>query len=162
MTQRYLIALGSNRRHHRHGLPAKVLAAGVRALEDSGIAVDQVSPAINSTPIGPSRRRYANAVAIVSTRLPPDRLLASLKQIERGFGRRRAARWSARVLDLDIILWSGGIWRGGALRIPHPAYRQRTFVLAPAVPLAGSWRDPETGRTLRHHLAALTRPRPLP
>lgn len=90
-------------------------------------------------------------------------MLAKLKQIEREFGRgrRRGQRWQARVLDLDIILWSGGIVASPALQIPHPAFRQRRFVLDPASAIAGDWRDSVTNLSLRQLQARLTRPRPL-
>ena len=35
-------------------------------------------------------------------------MLARLKALEQDFGRRRGRRWGPRVLDLDIVLWSGG------------------------------------------------------
>ncbi len=117
------------------------------------------SPVIASRPLGPSLRTYANAVALVETDLAPPALLARLKATEQGFGRRRSGqRWSARVLDLDIILWSGGIWASPGLGIPHSAFRERAFVLRPASRIAPGWRDPLTGRTLRQLSARLARP----
>lgn len=125
--------------------------------------VQEVSPLITSAPLGPSLRQYANAVLTLDTNLDPPELLAALKRIERVFGRRsRGRRWSARVLDLDIVLWEGGLWRSPGLFIPHPDFRNRTFVLGPALELAPDWRDPLTGLTLRQLHARLTRPRPLP
>jgi 2-amino-4-hydroxy-6-hydroxymethyldihydropteridine diphosphokinase len=86
-----------------------------------------------------------------------------LQAIEHAFGRRRAgARWRARVLDLDIVMWSGGAWASEQLVIPHPEFRRREFVLTPASAIAPSWRDPLTGRTIRHLTARLTRARALP
>ena len=87
-------------------------------------------------------------------------MLAHLKVIERRFGRRRGRRWGARVIDLDIILWSGGAWSSPGLVVPHPAFRDRAFVLGPAATLAPGWRDPVTGRTLRQLAGAVDRRRP--
>ena len=160
---RYLLALGSNRRHHRYGRPRDVIEAALVALVEEGVDVLRVGPILLTRPVGPSQRRYANSAAIVETGLEPDRLLALLKQIERNFGRRRGGqRWSARVLDLDIVLWDGGAFAGDDLTIPHPLFRERQFVLEPAVAIAPDWRDPITGLTLRHLTARLTAPRPLP
>lgn len=145
------------------GGPRQVLAAALPALEELGMRVRAVSKAIDSEPLGPSRRRYANAVAIVESGLAPDGLLAALQRLEQAFGRRRrGSRWQARPLDLDIVLWSGGCWATPGLSIPHAGFRSRAFVLDPAADIAGSWRDPLTGLTLRHLGARLTRPRPLP
>ena len=65
--QRYLIALGSNAPHHRHGAPAAVLRAALGMLEAEGVAVLAASPLIASAPVGPSKRRYANGAALVET-----------------------------------------------------------------------------------------------
>lgn len=122
-----------------------------------------VSPVIESAPLGPSRRRYANAVAVIETmRAPPPVLLQLFKGIEQAFGRRRGQRWGARALDLDIVLWSGGVWATPELTIPHPQFRARDFVLGPARQIAPDWRDPLTGLTVAQLHTRLTRPRPLP
>lgn len=159
---RYLIALGSNQRHPRLGSPRAVVGAALAALEQEGWAVEAASPALAARPIGPSLRSYANAAAVIESELSPPQALASLQSIERAFGRtRRGARWRARVLDLDIVLWSGGAWIGPGLTIPHPLFRTRRFVLGPAARLAPHWRDPASGLSLRALDARLTRPAPL-
>jgi 2-amino-4-hydroxy-6-hydroxymethyldihydropteridine diphosphokinase len=147
--ERYLIALGSNRRHHRFGKPERVLAAGIEAMREAGLEITAAAPTISSAPIGPSKRRYANAATIVQTGLAPPALLALLQRIEAEMGRRTGQRWSSRTLDLDIVLWSGGAWHDRALTIPHVAFRTRRFVLTPAARIAPKWRDPITGLTLR-------------
>jgi 2-amino-4-hydroxy-6-hydroxymethyldihydropteridine diphosphokinase len=149
VTQRYLIALGSNVRHHRHGLPPAVLRAALADLAAAGIAVERASHVVTTAPLGPSPRRYANAAALIATDLAPGPLLRRLKAIERRFGRRGGRRWSSRVLDLDIVLWSGGAWSGPGLIVPHIAFRERRFVLDPAAAIAPLWRDPVSGLTLR-------------
>ncbi len=162
MGERYLIALGSNQRHARHGAPDRVLGAALAALEGEGIRVVRAGPVISSAPIGPSLRRYANSAAVVETDLLPDALLTALKQIERAFGRTRGGqRWSTRVLDLDIVLWRGGAWSSPGLTVPHVAYRSREFVLAPALAIAADWRDPLSGLTVRQLLHRLRRAKPL-
>jgi 2-amino-4-hydroxy-6-hydroxymethyldihydropteridine diphosphokinase len=153
----YAIALGSNRRS-RHGSPAQTLRAALARLE----GVRAVS-AIRTTPaLGPAGRGFANAVAIVESKLAPDALLDALKAMERAFGRRPGRRWGPRVLDLDIILWSGGAWGGPGPIVPHPEYRRRAFVLQPLAELAPLWRDPLTGASIRQLLARLTARRPMP
>ena len=125
--------------------------------------IEAVSPIIASAPVGPSRRRYANGAARIATALSPPALLALLQTVETRFGRiRRGQRWAARTLDLDMVLWSGGAWRSKRLTVPHPLFRERTFVLGPAAVVAPEWRDPATACTIRHLHARLTRPRPTP
>lgn len=162
MTHTYLIALGSNMRVARFGGPRQVLSAAMRALEAEGPRVVATAPVMNSPAIGPSLRRYANGAAIIESDLPPPDLLALLQKIERRFGRtraqRRGQRWRARALDLDIILWSGGVWDSPNLTVPHSEMRDRDFVLRPALAIARDWRDPLTALKLAHLNARLMRP----
>ena len=138
MRTSYVIALGSNQRHPRHGAPARVVTAAMALLEP--VARSRI---ISSAAIGPSQRRYANAAVLIESDLAPPALLTHLKAIERRFGRRsRGQRWAARVLDLDIILWSGGIWADVTLTVPHPSFRARSFVLTPLCEITPDWRDP--------------------
>jgi 2-amino-4-hydroxy-6-hydroxymethyldihydropteridine diphosphokinase len=164
---RYLIALGSNQRHRRFGRPRAVLQSALAMLAWSGCRIEAVSPILTSRPLGPSQRDYANAAAIVGCPLTPHAMLGMLQAVEMLHGRvRRGARWRARTLDLDIVLWSGGAvtdrTHDAALVIPHPAYAQRRFVLGPARAIAPNWRDPASGLTVAQLHARLTRPRPLP
>lgn len=157
---RYLIALGSNQRHPRLGAPRAVIETALAALELEGWTIESASPVLANRPIGPSLRCYANAAAVIASELAPPEALASLQSIERMFGRtRRGARWRARVLDLDIVLWSGGAWMSDGLTIPHPLFRERRFVLDPAAAAAPHWRDPMTRLTLRQLARRPTRSR---
>jgi 2-amino-4-hydroxy-6-hydroxymethyldihydropteridine diphosphokinase len=150
----YVIALGSNRRHGRHGTPMGVVRAALSELGET-VAVSHI---IATPALGPAGRSFANAAAIVESDIGPDEMLVHLKAIERAFGRRGGRRWGPRVLDLDIILWSGGAWGGPGPIIPHPSFRERRFVLDPLAEIAPGWRDPLTGRTVRQLRARLTRP----
>ena len=77
-TTSYAIALGSNRRHGRHGAPTQVVRAGVVAL--AGVGTVEALSTIRATPaLGPAGRGFANAAALLSTDLAPDDLLAMTK-----------------------------------------------------------------------------------
>jgi 2-amino-4-hydroxy-6-hydroxymethyldihydropteridine diphosphokinase len=151
----YAIALGSNRRS-RFGAPAATLRAAATA-----IGAGRLSRIRATAALGPAGRSFANAVALVDSPLDPPALLAQMKSIERDFGRRPGRRWGPRVLDLDIILWSGGAWAGDRLVIPHPEFRERLFVLEPLAELAPQWRDPVTGASIRQLLRRLGRRAPV-
>lgn len=152
MSSSYLIALGSNRRHRIYGRPREVLRAAMEELAALG-TVSARGPVIDSPPMGPAQRQFANGAAVLESEYDPPALLAGLKRMEREFGRRKGRRWGDRVLDLDIVLWSGGEWQSADLTIPHADFRQRDFVLSPAAAIAGAWRDPISGLTV-HQLAA--------
>jgi 2-amino-4-hydroxy-6-hydroxymethyldihydropteridine diphosphokinase len=151
----YAIALGSNRRHGRHGAPAEVIRAAVAALIERGLILEDLSTVRATPALGPAGRGFANAALIATTSLEPPELILLLKQVESAFGRRAGRRWGPRVLDLDIILWSGGAWEGAELVIPHPSFRERAFVLDPLAEIAAGWRDPITGLSVRQLFARL-------
>lgn len=107
---------------------------------------------------GGAGRDFANAVAIVESALPPPAMLRRLKQVEQDFGRRPGRRWAPRVLDLDLILWSGGKFRSRSLTIPHAGLATRAFVLQPLATIAPGW--PIGSLRVRHLAARLARRRP--
>lgn len=152
MPSSYVIALGSNRRG-RHGTPADEVRAALAAI---GGDVVMTSPFITTPPLGPARRRFVNAAALIESDDSPPEMLARLKAIEAAFGRRRGQRWTDRVIDLDIILWSGGSWSSDGLTVPHPEFRRRDFVLRPLAAVVPDWRDPVTGLTIRQLAARLS------
>lgn len=137
----------------------------MRAAQEECAALGTVlarAPVVATPPLGPARRRFANAALVLESELSPPALLVALKRVEREYGRRGGQRWGDRVLDCDIILWSGGRWRSPGLVVPHPAFRERRFVLGPAQHVARGWRDPVSGLTIAQLHARLTRRRPLP
>lgn len=150
----YAIAIGSNRPHGRYGRPPKVVEAAIAAL-DQEFGLFDASPIILNAAIGGAGRDFANGVALVESDLEPPEMLRRIKSMEREFGRRRTRHWAARVLDLDIILWSGGAFRCRSLTIPHHGLEDRSFVLHPLASIAPNWRvrGGLTARHLAHRLA---------
>jgi 2-amino-4-hydroxy-6-hydroxymethyldihydropteridine diphosphokinase len=158
-THLYAIALGSNRPHGRHGRPGGVVGAAIARLDDEFALFDS-SPIMLNPAQGGAGREFANAVALVESAHCPIELLSALKAIEHEFGRRPGRRWGARVLDLDILAWSGGRVRSKALTIPHPRLGARAFAIGPLAGIAPGWRL-IGGLTARHLATRLARRRPL-
>ena len=148
-THLYALALGSNRPLSARLTPVHLLEEAVRLIGEIGTVLT-VAPVMTTPPMGPSRRHYANGALLLESVLSPEALLSRLQAIERDLGRRRFIRWGARRLDIDIILWSGGRWNSRSLHIPHPAFRDRDFVLAPLCAIVPDWRDPASGLSMRH------------
>ena len=153
-THLYAIALGSNRPHGTHGRPTGVVEAAIACL-DRDFGLFDASPIVLNPAHGGAGRDFANAVAIIESDLAPLQMLSRLKRMEREFGRRLGRRWGARVLDLDIALWSGGKLRARGLEVPHPQLPRRSFVLQPLAAIAPRWRVKGylTTRHLAHRLA---------
>ena len=147
----YAVAIGSNRRHACHGAPTGTVAAAIAEL-DAMFELFAASPIILNPAVGGAGREFANAVALLESPLDPVAMLAAVKAIERAFGRRPAKRWSGRVLDLDLVAWSGGKFQSRALTIPHPRLASRDFVLGPLGVIAPDW--PLIGPLTARHLMA--------
>lgn len=153
-THLYAIAIGSNRPHGRHGRPPQVVEAAIARL-DAEFGLFDASPIVLNPAIGGAGRDFANAVALVESDLEPQEMLRRIKAMEREFGRRSGKHWAARVLDLDISLWSGGRFRSRSLMIPHHGLESRSFVLQPLAAIAPNWRirGPLNARHLARRLA---------
>jgi 2-amino-4-hydroxy-6-hydroxymethyldihydropteridine diphosphokinase len=150
----YAIAIGSNRPHGAYGRPTGVVEAAIARLDEDFGLFDAAPILINSAH-GGAGRDFANSVALVESALNPPEMLHRLKELEREFGRRSGKRWGPRVLDLDIVAWSGGKWRSRELNIPHSAAATRDFVVGPLATIAPEWRleGHITARHLAHRLA---------
>jgi 2-amino-4-hydroxy-6-hydroxymethyldihydropteridine diphosphokinase len=81
-------------------------------------------------------------------------LLDELLRIERERGRERPHSGAPRTLDLDLILYGDAVLNTESLRVPHPRFRERAFVLEPLAEIAAEWKDPETGLTVLELLKA--------
>ena len=160
-TASYVIGIGSNRCHGRHGGPEPIVAAAIAAIAAGGLDIEATSRIRRTPALGPSARDFANAAVLARSDLAPPALLALLKRIEHDFGRRRGQRWGARVLDLDILAWSEGAWRSRGLTIPHEALPQRSFAIGPAAEVAPAWRHVRIAATFRQLETRLAAPRPV-
>jgi len=152
-----LIGLGSNLPSEAGG-PRETIEAALHALGDAGIAVERRSRFYRTAPVPVSDQPwYVNAVAAVTTKLPPRDLLAALHRIEAQFGRVRRERNEARPLDLDLLAYDGRIESGenGGPILPHPRLHERAFVLLPLADIAPDWRHPISGKSVAELIAAL-------
>jgi len=146
------IALGSN-----IGDRAANLQAAVERLSTLGRPV-AVSSFYDTAPVGYlDQPRFLNAAALIETALGPLELLESLLGIEREMGRDRSATVpkGPRVIDLDLLLFADQVMETPTLILPHPALRERRFVLEPLAEIAPEMSDPVTRMTVAELLARL-------
>lgn len=138
------LGLGSNL-----GDRAAHLRRGVEGLS-AVLRITSVSAVYRSAAVGwEDQPDFLNAVILGSTLLGPRTLLEEALRVEAAEGRRRSFPNAPRVLDLDIVLWGDLVLRTPDLTIPHPRWRERSFVLAPLAEVAPDMVDPETGRTVQ-------------
>jgi len=138
------IGVGSN----LDGPRQQVLHAIALVDQLPGCHVQQQSSIYRSAPFGPvAQDDFMNAVVAVETAVPPDILLACLKEIERVQGRDpRAKRWGPRVIDLDILVYGDQTLDLPQLQVPHPGIGERNFVLLPLREIAPDLVIPGIGR----------------
>lgn len=142
---RALVALGSNEGDRQAAIDAAVEA--ICGLERT--CVEARSRSHETRPVGgPPQPAFLNAAALVVTQLRPRALLSGLLEIERARGRVRREPNGPRPIDLDVILYDDVVLAEPGLEVPHPRFRERGFVLLPAVEIAPGMRDPVTGLTL--------------
>ncbi|GAB3401441.1 2-amino-4-hydroxy-6-hydroxymethyldihydropteridine diphosphokinase [Schumannella luteola] len=127
-----VIALGANLGERETTIRQAV--AELEATEQ--IDVLAVSPLYDSVALtlqgrDESKPGYLNGVALVTTTLDPETLLAVLQGIETAHGRERVERWGDRTLDLDIVDFAGMTRDSDLLTLPHPRAVERDFVLRP-------------------------------
>lgn len=95
-------------------------------------------------------RLFLNRALVVGTELSPQSLLENCLVIERRLGRTRGhgERYSARTMDIDLLLCGDQVISSPDLLVPHPRMHERTFALAPAADVAPDWSHPLMNRTV--------------
>jgi 2-amino-4-hydroxy-6-hydroxymethyldihydropteridine diphosphokinase len=140
---RVAIALGSNvgdRESH--------LAFAVRRLADTFTNL-RASRWHDTVPVGVEPQgNFLNGAVAAETDLTPREVLDLLLAIERERGRLRPFEGAPRTLDLDLVLYDSEVIDEPGLRVPHPRFRERAFVLDPLAEVASDWVDPESGVTV--------------
>lgn len=93
---------------------------------------------------------FYNLVAGFDTDEPVERVRQTLADIENAHGRKRGgARFSARTLDLDLLLYNELVRHADGVDIPRGEIVKYAFVLGPLAEIAPDLKHPETGEPLR-------------
>lgn len=120
----------------------KNILASLQALEHyfGKLAVSSI---YESEPIGFSGDLFYNLVVGFDSDLEVKEVAKKLRQIELDNGRTRdCQKFSARTLDLDLILYGELIVNDGRLRIPRDEIESYAFVLEPLAEIAPSLKHP--------------------
>ena len=130
-----------------------MLQTAVDRLQSRELRIVRVSSVYETEPQWRRNQRwFLNLVVEAETDLFPRQLLGRIAKIEQQLGRRRMLANGPRTMDIDILFYGSFIVDTPELKIPHPRFAQRRFVLAPMVELAPELRDPVSRRTMRELL----------
>ena len=156
MTHRVLIAFGANLGDRA----ATIRAAIVELDKVPGVKLVAISPVYASDPVGyADQPEFLNGVAAFDTMIEPEDFLALLLRTEKNFGRVRDIPNGPRTLDLDLLFVDGLTVHGSpTLILPHPRWRERSFVTVPLADLLATPALANDGRwdALRAELRGLT------
>ena len=137
-----VLSLGSNMGERERN----VLSAAERIASSPGIISALLSSLYETAPHGEGYSSpFVNVVMIISTTLGPRPLLALIQGLEREAGRLRGSGSDDRTLDVDIILHGDNAADEIDLRIPHPRFMKRLFVLVPLAELEPGFQLPGGG-----------------
>ena len=135
------ISIGSNIDKNIH------IPASLKALETHfGPLV--LSSIYESEPVGFSGELFHNLIVCFESDLDVKTVAKKLKQIELDNGRtRESQKFSARTLDLDLILYGDLILSDGRLQIPRDEIERYAFVLEPLAEISPLEKHPLSGIT---------------
>jgi 2-amino-4-hydroxy-6-hydroxymethyldihydropteridine diphosphokinase len=127
--------------------PQKQIVSAIAALKGRfGELI--ISPVYESEAVGFNGDNFLNLVVGIETDLPPQELLALLREIEEGHGRLRGAeKFSPRTLDIDLLTYGEQVISEDNLQIPRDEILRYAFVLKPLSDVAARERHPLTGKT---------------
>ena len=139
-----LIGLGSNLGDR--------LANLRRAVDHLSIVISssEISSVYETVPVGYTKQEpFFNAALRGLTDVGVQRLFFWAKTLEFAVGRRPGPRHGPRPLDIDIIAFGNLEMSTSRVHIPHPAYANRAFVLAPLADIAPDVVIPGSSDTIR-------------
>lgn len=97
-----------------------------------------------------SSNTFLNQVVCVNTPLSPEELLSETQKIEKELGRTKKSdgAYHDRIIDIDLILYEDFVIETENLKIPHPLFHQRKFVLEPLNEIAPDLIHPVLKKTI--------------
>ena len=140
------LAIGSNLGNRKKNIERakfKMIQEGISIMHSSSYYESLSWPNIKNP-------KFYNIVLRISTNLSPLQLIRKCKEIEKSLGRKKSAKNSPRICDIDIIDYNKKCMNRN-LTLPHPRLHKRNFVLLPLFELDKSWYHP----VLKSHIKTL-------
>lgn len=130
---------------------------GILAIHNQIGSVYKVSNLYETPSWGFESMPFYNCAVVVHTQKNATQVLEDIQDIERKMGRIKTnnERYSARVIDIDVVAFDEEVIYTEKLQVPHPLMQERRFVLVPMLDLDLHWRHPILQKYL-HDLLQVT------
>jgi len=140
------LSLGSNL-----GNKLENLQNAIDLIDDKIGSVIKISSVYSSKSWGFKSDDFLNICLEVSTSLNPEDLLNSIHKIEKKLGRIKSNKvaYSARTIDIDILLFENEIIFSQELIVPHKEMLKRKFVLIPLAEICPNLIHPIEKQTIK-------------
>ena len=133
--------------------PDKYLQLGIREL-NLRFGVLEMSNIYRSKAAGFDGADFLNLVLGFDSELSPSEIHQVIEDIHKVAGRQRGeSRFSARTLDIDLLLYDDLVLDAAPIRVPRTDILKYSFVLGPLAEIATDLRHPESGRLITEHWA---------
>ena len=147
------VSLGSNL-----GDRAGNLLLAIRGMLQAGFEVNRLSQIYETEPVDTlAQPLFLNMIAELSSDefSNPEEVMRGLLQVEESLGRTRGVPKGPRIIDLDLLLYGNEISNTEILKLPHPRFHRRRFVLAPLAELVPHLLHPTLNKTITELLQEL-------
>ena len=145
------LAIGSNlgvRKNNIEKAKYQLVQRNIRIIQSSSFYESLSWP-------NPTNPKFLNIVIRVETNLTPLELLRNCKEIETHLGRKKSAKNSPRICDIDLIDYNNKKIISKVI-LPHPRMHTRNFVLIPLFEINKGWIHPISKPVSYTHLTLPT------
>ena len=125
----------------------------IKLIEEKAGNINLVSSIYKNSAQGFDGDYFYNLCLEITTSKNPQQLLSIILKIEQEMGRksRDSKNYESRIIDIDIILFDDLVLAEKNLKIPHPKFHERNFVLLPLFEINKNWIHPK----LKKHIKSL-------
>ncbi len=149
--KRVFLGFGSN-----IGNSQKIVTEAIKMIsENKNFKMINKSSLYKTEPLLYKKQDYfINAVAEFSTSFNAESTLKYIHKIENKYHRIRnkKKRYGPRTLDIDILFFNNETINTDSLKIPHPKFSERKFVLIPMAEIASDYKIIDTKKTINSYL----------